>query len=91
MNKTMAELQKEYIIQVYTHTLVTHTLPNLSQLELEFKVEYQTQVGIPSWIRIQIEIPTWIVDPLGECSILVERKYLRFFLVHCKSTMVTFS
>ncbi len=25
----------------------TYTLPNLSPLELEFQVEYQTQLGIP--------------------------------------------
>ena len=37
-----------------------YTLPNLSSLELE--VEYQTQAGI----RIEIEIPSWIVDPLGD-------------------------
>ncbi len=44
------------------------TLRNLSPLELEFQVEYQTWVGIPSWIPIQIGIPRWIVDPLGECE-----------------------
>ncbi len=27
--------------------LKCHTLPNLSPLEVEFQVEYQTQVGIP--------------------------------------------
>ncbi len=28
--------------------LVDYTLPNLSPLELEFQVKYQTKVGIPS-------------------------------------------
>ena len=43
------------------------TLPNLSPFKLEFQVEYQTEVGIPIWIQIQIGNPSWIVDPSGEC------------------------
>ncbi len=46
-----------------------HSLPNLSPLELEFQVEYQTYVWIPSWIQIYIGIPSWIVDPLRECRV----------------------
>ena len=44
-------------------------LPNLSLLELDIQVEYQTKVGIPSSIWIQIGIPSQIVNPLGECGI----------------------
>ncbi len=48
---------------------VYYTLPNLSLFKLEIQVEYRTEVGIPSWIRIEIiVIPTWIVDPLEECD-----------------------
>ncbi len=32
--------------------MLDHTLPNVSPLNLEFQVEYQTQVGIPSLIQI---------------------------------------
>ncbi len=45
-----------------------YTLPNLSQFKLEFQVEYQTEVGIPICIQIEIGIPSWIVDPSGECT-----------------------
>ncbi len=45
-----------------------YTLPNLSSLELEFQVEYQTKLESPSWIQIRIGILSWIVHPLGECT-----------------------
>ena len=34
------------------------TLPNVSPLELEFQVEYQTQLGILIGIQIEIGIPS---------------------------------
>ena len=58
-----------------------HTLPNLSPLEVEFRVEYQTKVGIASWIRIQIGIPCWIINLLGECKIAKIRYLWTFWPV----------
>ncbi len=60
------------------HAGPIYTLPNVSQLESEFQVEYQTQLGIQIWMQIQIGIPSWIVDHSGECTCMQ-------YILHCLS------